>query len=185
MSDPTAARDPEVQALLDKQAIRELMFRYFRGLDRNDAAIIASVFHADAIDYHGPGKTFTGAGIATGILTTMRDLSIVAGVHHITNQNIHLTGDTAGCESYFYGFMLMSRDGQDSTVQFSGRYLDRLERRNGEWKIAVRNVAPDVSTMVTAGWQSRRLTYDAGDLTDASYELLGGSGAVANGGRAA
>src|SRR5258705_5078942 len=105
MTATVTARDPEVQALLDKQAIRELVVRYFRGLDRCDAALIASTYHPNAVDQHGGGRTFNGADIAPGILAYSRELGVVKGSHHITNQTIHLDGDSASSESYFFGYM--------------------------------------------------------------------------------
>ena len=49
-------RDREVQELLDKQAIHEVMIRYCRGLDRMDAELVGSAYHPDAHDDHG-GRT--------------------------------------------------------------------------------------------------------------------------------
>ena len=63
MTETNTARDPEVQALVDKQAILEVLTRYCRALDRGDAALIASAYHPDAVDDHG-GKTFARVGHA-------------------------------------------------------------------------------------------------------------------------
>jgi len=173
VTEVVTARDPEVQGLLDKQAIREVVFRYFRGLDRGDAALIASVYHPDAVDEHGGGKTFRGADIGPGILEYSRELHVAQGSHHITNQTIELDGDTAASESYFFGFMLTSHEGQDHTLQVAGRYLDRLERRNGEWKIVHRVVVPELAGQVPGlMWLGQRLSYDASDATDPSYAHL-------------
>jgi ketosteroid isomerase-like protein len=164
--------DREIQALLDKQAIREVMMRYFRGLDRCDAALIASAYHHDAVDDHG-GRTFSGEGIGQGIIDHMRELHIVSGSHHITNQTIHLDGDTAASESYFFGYMLESHEGEERTLQMAGRYLDRLERRNAEWRIAHRLVVPEMAGQVSGVmWLGRPLSYGASDTTDPSYAVL-------------
>jgi hypothetical protein len=175
MTEVVAARDPAVQALLDKQAIHELVVRYFRGLDRGDAALIASTYHPDAVDEHGGGKTFSGADIAPGILEYSRELHIVKGSHHITNQTISLFGDKATSETYFFGYMLTSHEGAENTLQMAGRYLDRLERRGGEWKIVHRLVVPELAGSPPPGlmWLGQRLSYDATDGTDPSYEHLG------------
>ena len=37
----------------------------------------------------------------------------------------------------------MERDGEEYTRYRAGRYLDRWERRNGQWKIAYRVIADD------------------------------------------
>ena len=49
---------PDVQRLLDRQAISDCVHRYSRGLDRHDDAMVASCYWDDAIDEHGP---FTGS----------------------------------------------------------------------------------------------------------------------------
>ena len=48
-----AALDPRMQALLDKQEIREVVLRYCRGVDRMDRELVRSCYHADATDEHG------------------------------------------------------------------------------------------------------------------------------------
>jgi hypothetical protein len=47
-------RDPEVQRLIDEPAIRRLLASYTRAIDRQDHDLLASLFHPDAIDEHGP-----------------------------------------------------------------------------------------------------------------------------------
>jgi hypothetical protein len=42
-----------LQVLLDKQEIHEVLMRYCRGIDRCDAELLRSVYHADAVDDHG------------------------------------------------------------------------------------------------------------------------------------
>ena len=47
----------------------------------------------------------------------------------------------AHCETYVIG-MFKDREGETSRFLY-GRYLDRLERRNGEWRITVRRSPVD------------------------------------------
>jgi hypothetical protein len=54
-------------------------------------------------------------------------------------------GDTAHTESY-YPFVGRNRD--DSHWIAGGRYIDRLERRNGEWRIALRTNVIEWSGML-------------------------------------
>ena len=44
---------PELKALLDKQAITELVHSYCNAADRHDHAKMRSLYHDDAIDDHG------------------------------------------------------------------------------------------------------------------------------------
>jgi hypothetical protein len=43
----------EIQALLDKEAIREGLYRYCRSVDRLDAALGHGVFHEDSYADYG------------------------------------------------------------------------------------------------------------------------------------
>ena len=48
--------DPDFEALrrlADKEAIRDCVHRFARGVDRHDESILRSVFHGDALDNHG------------------------------------------------------------------------------------------------------------------------------------
>jgi hypothetical protein len=115
----TVSADPHLRDLLDKQAIHELLLRYCRGLDRCDEALLASAFHPDAVVEH-TGQTLTGARIA-GVLVSRSD-----------------------SECYFFSYRIGL--GQAEIQTFKGRYLDRFERRAGEWRIARRTVVIDWST---------------------------------------
>ena len=59
---PTSERDPELQTLLDRQAIHDVLMRYSRGLDRHDRKVLESVYWPDAVDdhitYRGDAKGF-------------------------------------------------------------------------------------------------------------------------------
>ncbi|MDP9103937.1 MAG: nuclear transport factor 2 family protein, partial [Pseudomonadota bacterium] len=89
---------PEIQALLDKHAIAEVLARYCRGADRADVDLIADAYHPDAIEDHG--GVFLGP--ATDYVAQMAKILPGAGLlsHMTTNVLIELDGDTAQVESY-------------------------------------------------------------------------------------
>ena len=122
----------QLRELLDRQAIRDCVYRYARGIDRHDPDLVASCYHPDAIDDHGsyvgPGRGLAEDAIANhaGLLRTQ---------HHITNQVVELDGDTAHSETYYF---VVHRAKVGTSEFFSGRYVDRFERRDGEWRIAAR-----------------------------------------------
>ena len=61
--------------------------------------------------------------------------------HCITTHSCEIDGDTAHAESYVV-FASVEKDGK--TVRLGGgRYIDRLVRRNGEWRIALRRLIMD------------------------------------------
>ena len=57
-------------------------------------------------------------------------------MHNITAHTCEIDGDVAHCESYVIGTMRLRDDKTVSLI--GGRYLDRLARRDGAWKIALR-----------------------------------------------
>jgi len=66
----------------------------------------------------------------------------VAHTHNITTHSVEIDGDIAHAESNVI-VVLLGKNG--TTAQFiSGRYLDRLERRDGRWRIAVRRSTVEV-----------------------------------------
>jgi len=83
-----------VQAMLDKEAIREVSLRYTRGIDRHDADLLRSAYHADACDDHG---AFIGSG-ADFVDYANRTHAQNWGTHqhHVTNQLIDLDGEPYG-----------------------------------------------------------------------------------------
>jgi hypothetical protein len=123
-----------VQELRDRQAIRDLLATYSRGIDRLDRELLLSVYHPDAIDDHGvfigTPEEFADWAIA------MHSQSHLSHQHCVLNHTCDLDGDVAHTETY-YMFLAMNRSGTP-TASSSGRYIDRLEKRNGRWAIAAR-----------------------------------------------
>jgi SnoaL-like domain len=169
--------DRAVGELLDRQAIREAVLRYCRGVDRADPGIIGSAYHSDAFDDHG-GATFFGKDIGPGVLKLVSRAR--CSMNHVTNQVIQFHDpDHAGSESYFTVWHSIVHEGQDRIVRASGRYLDRMERRGGEWRIAHRQVIVEIAGLLppAAGVTPSRPGLGCRDRTDPSYEVLPDSGA--------
>jgi hypothetical protein len=159
-----------LQALLDKEAIRDCFLRYMRGIDRADVDLIRSAFHQDAIDHH----TSEVRGSIEGMLAWWlpQQAGREATQHFVTNQTIALDGDVAHVESYF--FVFIKQKAQNVGALIGGRYADRFERRGGEWKIALRVVVPewqaDADASNTGMVAQAGGAIGARDLTDITYE---------------
>lgn len=162
----------EVRYLLDRIAIMDCIARHARGCDRHDVDLICSAYHDDGVDEHGftinPGPEYGDWANATHTATSL------VHTHNITTHTCEIDGDTAHAESYVI-VVLLGRDGR--SAQFiSGRYLDRLERGNGHWRIAVRRSTVEVMFLADASvLQSsffKQAGYYAGtrDRSDLSYE---------------
>jgi len=142
-----AALEARVRELVAKDEIRDVLMRYARGVDRGDPDLISSCFFPDSVDDHG-GIELTGTE-AGPRFTSSRKLSSSgqAGQHFQGNITIQLEGDKAYTETYTVSFLIVERDGAEYTRYRGLRYLDRFERRNGEWKIAYRVVVDDWDRM--------------------------------------
>ncbi|XVQ16100.1 nuclear transport factor 2 family protein [Spirillospora sp. CA-255316] len=75
--------------------------------------------------------------------------------HNITTHSCDIDGDVAHCDSYVI-VVLLGKDGR-TTQSISGGYLDRLERRNGRWRIALRRSTVEV--MFTADTSVMRSSF--------------------------
>ena len=155
--------------------IRQVLYRYCRGVDRGDRAMLKSVYHPDAEDDHGSWRGL-GRDFADYIVDAL-DGADSASQHHITNVLIELDGDRAAVESYFLAFHPYRVDGQPERLAFvGGRYLDRFERRDGVWRIAKRRVVLDWTRSEVAGsaWAAEaRFALGGRREQDPSADLFG------------
>jgi hypothetical protein len=131
-----------VTELKDRMEIRDLMSRYSRGVDRLDKELLLSVYHSDGFDDHG---VYVGsAEVFAECALSLEAEANTSTQHIITNHNCELDGDTAHTETYWI-YAAMRRN-EDSCSMGGGRYIDRLEKRDGKWGIVVRKCLMDWST---------------------------------------
>jgi hypothetical protein len=131
-----------VQQLLDREAIRETLHRYCRGVDRLDAEAIRSAYWPDAHDTHGAyqggpegliSRTLEGYGATDHV------------VHTVASVGIDLRGSRANVESYYLAWFATETDsnGVRTRTFIAGRYLDVFEKRSEEWRILKRTCVYD------------------------------------------
>jgi len=136
----TSASD--VQWLIDRMKIRDCLGRYTRGLDRHDAALIASAFWPEArISY---GGRFGGA-LDDFVAWSNRSHAErwTQHSHNITNQNVLFDDDRAGADVESYVQFFHRNIGPGIQIGI-GRYLDRFERRGEDWRIIARELVVDM-----------------------------------------
>lgn len=134
MSSPS--REQRLDELLDRQDILDCLIRFSRGMDRFDRDCYLSAFHDDAVIAAGP---FVGsAAECWDWAVPMHDAGQVATHHALLNHTCEIDGDTAHSETYY---LFAARNRDDSNWIAGGRYIDRLERRGGAWRIALRTNA--------------------------------------------
>lgn len=164
--------DAAVLELLERQAIHDVIVRYCRGVDRADAALIQSAYHPDAVDDHS-GHWFEGEAIGAGIVDMTTSMRVT--LHYVTNMAIEFRGaDTARCETYFNSWQTHEHEGVERATAALGRYLDRFERRNGEWKIADRRVITDLVVLQPQLAQPSIPSRGRRGPDDPSYEFFRG-----------
>lgn len=169
MTDRAAAID----ALLDKEALRDLAMRYARAIDRRDQDLLRSVYHDDAIDDHGVVFCDTAAVFVAQQPEIMAPFAITA--HYLCNLSYRVEGDGADGELYFIAYHRTDAP-EAKHVIVSGRYLDNYERREGAWKISHRRLVWDSFITLDAASddmaQLAALGVMGGKVDDRSYEAL-------------
>ncbi len=158
-----AFTDSDLEELVSRKNIHEVLTRYCRAIDRCDLELLRSVYWPDGIDDHG---TFSGNAMefAEVVIPALR-ANFEVTMHAITNVHMEVAGDAAACECYVIAYHKFRGD-HDKTDQifgsryaaqsgwpdaaimpqqffFGGRYLDRFERRGSEWRIIQRTVVMD------------------------------------------
>lgn len=125
-----------LQEIIDRQDIHDVAMRYCRACDRVDENLLRTVFHSDAYLSYG---TFDG-GAQEFVPWVINHIStgFTHGFHSIANEYVVLDGDVAHGELYaiIHNNAVTEEGLVDSTL--GGRYLDKYERREGEWRIAHR-----------------------------------------------
>jgi SnoaL-like domain len=131
----------EVQMVWDHIQITKVLATYCRAIDRCDKELLKSIYWPDALEEHGifNGNAWDFAEFIIPLLSGMKSTT-----HQITNTLIDLQGSSAAVETYVcaYHSVPTAAGGHDDLI-VGGRYLDRLEKRQGEWRISKRTFVMD------------------------------------------
>jgi hypothetical protein len=132
----------QMSELLNREVIRDCIYRYCRGIDRADEAALRSSYWPDAHDCHGAYD-----GPVEGFFTWVKTVWKTGprNVHQVSNILIEFrSASTAAVETYFNA--LQRSAGADGVVRqfmLAGRYCDAFEQRGGDWRVASRMVVYD------------------------------------------
>ena len=169
-------RDPELQRLIDESQIRHLLNLYPRALDRQDAELHASLFHPGALDDHG---VFNGA--AADYVAWSRERAVPGDhwMHHNGTMLIEIDGNIANTETYCYALTRAAPkegDTRSREIFLRVRYLDRVEKRDGVWKIAHRRVVFSPCHVITVEEEfplpADDCLFEGGVSSDPLYTML-------------
>jgi ketosteroid isomerase-like protein len=162
--------DKALQRLLDVAAIKEVHIRYCRGIDRRDWDLVRSCYHPDATDDHGD---YVGGIDGFIEYCKVGTLTFEATCHFTGNQLVEVDGDVAWAEHYAVAFhRVAAQPGKpERDLVANARYVDRFERRNGEWRIADRVIVVDLEREAFVGedWGNPVLRRAKRDKSDPSY----------------
>jgi hypothetical protein len=147
-----------------------LIYRYCRAIDRRQYDDLRACYHPEATDHHG--DFFGTVDQFVDYVTVALDL-YEATMHFVGNLDIEVDGDRARSEAYCLALAHLSGTDEshperDNLVVL--RYIDDLERRDGEWRILRRVCAYDWTRTdpVPPGWRIPdtfvRGRRDAGDI---------------------
>jgi hypothetical protein len=138
--------DTRRQQLDDEAEIRRVHIRYCRGIDRMDWDLVRSCYHPDAVDRHGAYE-----GDVEGFIKWAAELlpQFESTMHFTGNQYVSVDGKVASAEHYAQAFHRTKAVGDTPAMDWvvNVRYVDRMEKRNGEWRIADRIVVFDSQRM--------------------------------------
>lgn len=139
---------PSLEQLADIEACREAARRYSRGIDRLDPDEMRSAYWADAVDEHG---MFVGNAWKFVDFCMQGHDRWRSTMHTIFNHTVELDADGVHARGEVYNVTWLRRaDGETLDVWF-GRYLDRYERRQDEWRILHRVCVHEGDLSVDAG----------------------------------
>jgi hypothetical protein len=159
-----------IEEVVAEATIKDLQIRYCRACDRMDFDLMRSCFHPDATTQYG----FFGGDVDQFIEGARQQLpNFVATTHNTGNQIVEVSGDTAWAEHYTVATHRIAADeiGPERDFVTSVRYIDRLECREGDWRIARRELILDWMRSDPVIAIEPRPEVQAGkrDRSDASY----------------
>lgn len=147
------------EAIVARLAIERCLLDYCRGIDRCDADLVASIYHPDATDDHG---SFVGLGTDFARLATSKLRGHAIATTHFCNPPhvVFTSATTAEVETQVLAWHRCRDEDGEYLEKFCGRYFDRFECRDGDWRIAHRALTHDWDTIerVTNAFPPGRFT---------------------------
>ncbi len=130
----------ELNALLEREKIRDCIARLARGEDRRDAQLITASYWPDSITDYG---VFAGSFDKYLAWVVPGSPAIPVTLHTLGQSSIDLDGGVAHVETHVTSYHRVNMGTEERDTVIGGRYLDRLEKRGSEWRIARRTMLYD------------------------------------------
>ncbi len=130
----------EIREYIDRAQIRECLIQLARGEDRRNAALISASYWPDSVTDYGVFK----GDFAAYLAWVVPGADAITNTQHVLGQSyIDYADDHASAETQVISYHRVDigqgdeNAGEQDTC-IGGRYLDRLEKRDGQWRIASR-----------------------------------------------
>ncbi len=131
-----------IEDVVAEAAIKDVQIRYCRSCDRADFELMRSCFHPDAVTRYG----YFGGSVDDFIASAREQLPMfLVTTHNTGNQTVEVNGSQAWAEHYTVATHRLAADAQGPLRDFvtAVRYIDRMECRDGDWRIAARTLVLD------------------------------------------
>jgi len=146
----------DIQYLLDRAAIHDLLVRYFQGLDRCSHDQVRSCFTDDIRAHYDARAPINGI---EQLMSTFRTFKRIAkgemkvSTHFMGNLNFgRLEDDAAETETNAIAFLVEPGKPADLVSMRSLRYIDRMRRTKEGWRISERIHTLDWSCQMPANF---------------------------------
>lgn len=124
------------------EAIKQLKYRYLRGVDLKLFDLLASTFAPDAVSaYDGGNRSFEGRDAIVGWLRSAMDNEVIT-FHQVHHPEIELTSPTSARGTWYLEDRVIN-PGSDlpempghSILSGAAYYADEYVKIDGEWKIS-------------------------------------------------
>lgn len=179
--------------LSSHEEIRQAIYRHFRAVDRLDLDLDRTAFWDDGVFEGGPFQ-----GSAAENMPALFDDKLKtffnSSLHYMMNMLVELRGDAADVEIYGAPYHVVPPESLEACfgaeavarldrslpheLHMGTRYVVRMERREGTWRIAVMKLIIDWNRVVAyTGFQGGVMEQlelrGARDRSDASYASIG------------
>ncbi|MDR2857512.1 MAG: nuclear transport factor 2 family protein [Novosphingobium sp.] len=130
----------DLRALVDRDRIRQCLERLARGEDRRDGGMIAASLWPDSVTDYGVFKGTFDEYLAW----VVPGAEAITNTQHVLGQSyVELDGGTARVETQVVSYHRVNTGEEERDTCIGGRYLDRFEKRGGDWRIAERTMLYD------------------------------------------
>jgi hypothetical protein len=130
----------ELKSLLEREKIRDCIASLARGEDRRDAELISACYWPDSTSDYG---VFLGT-FDQYLAWVVPGSPAIPVTQHVLGQSIiDLKAEAAHVETQVMSYHRVNMGKEERDTVIGGRYLDRMEQRKGEWRIAQRTMLYD------------------------------------------